>query len=58
MIPESQHSKSFVFKPFVSSIILITLHRMLTAIDLDDQMLFKTNEIRYEISHWLLSSKF
>ena len=55
-VPKPQSTKTSLLEKLVSSLVLLT-SRMLTAVQLDNQLLFKTHKIWNIRAHWLLTAK-
>jgi hypothetical protein len=58
VIPKSQQPKSLICKPIGSALIVISLLRVLSAVELDDQATFKANKIRDVAAKGNLAAKF
>jgi hypothetical protein len=57
-VPEAQNAKVLVFQPFIPLGIRGTLLRVLSSIELNDQSLFKADEVNYVLTQGLLSPEF
>ncbi len=58
IIPEAQNAKAGGFKFQCSSLIVRQGFRVLPAIQFDDELCFKRDEIQYVVVEWVLAAKF